>query len=76
MRITWALKQPARLVDPVPEARDFMHTALGDTLSEVLAWALPSTESQREGIALVLASTDFNGRIRCRPAACSSRPAC
>ncbi|WP_304617147.1 DUF1800 domain-containing protein [Paracoccus sp. (in: a-proteobacteria)] len=62
MRITWALKQPARLVDPLPDARDFMHTALGDTLSEVLAWAIPRAESQREGIALVLASTDFNRR--------------
>lgn len=62
MRITWALKQPARLVDPLPDARDFMHVALGDTLSDVVAWAIPRAESQREGIALVLASTDFNRR--------------
>ena len=62
MRITWALKQPARMVDPLPDARDFMHVALGDTLSDVVAWAIPRAESQREGIALVLASTDFNRR--------------
>ena len=61
-RIGWALRQPARLVDPLPDPRDFLATTLGATVSEPLARAVPRAESAREGVAIVLASTDFNRR--------------
>lgn len=61
-RIAWALRQPERLVDPLPDPRDFLATALGGTASEALATAVPRAESVREGVAIVLASTDFNRR--------------
>lgn len=61
-RINWALRQPARLLDPLPDPRDLLTTALGSTASDALAAAVPRAESAREGIALVLASTDFNRR--------------
>ena len=53
-RIGWALRQPARLVDPVPDPRDFLATALGGTVSQALARAVPRAESAREGVAIVL----------------------
>ncbi|MCG6111716.1 MAG: DUF1800 domain-containing protein [Paracoccus sp.] len=62
MRITWAMTHPATLSRPLPDARAFLRTTLGDTASEALAWAVPRAESQAEGVALVLASSDFNRR--------------
>ena len=62
MRITWALSAPSRLTDPLPDARQLLRAALGDTASEALSWAVPRAESQAEGVALVLASADFNRR--------------
>lgn len=61
-RITWALRQPARLVDPLPDPRAFLSAALGSTASPALAAAIPRAESAAEGVALVLASADFNRR--------------
>ena len=61
-RINWALRQPSRLLDPLPDPRDFLVTALGSTASDALAAAVPRAESAREGIAITLASTDFNRR--------------
>ncbi len=62
MRITWALSAPSLLADPLPDARMLLRTALGDTASEALSWAVPRAESQAEGVALILASADFNRR--------------
>lgn len=62
MRINWAMTQPARLARPLPDARGFLRSTLGDSASEALAWAVPRAESQTEGVALVLASADFNRR--------------
>ena len=62
MRITWALSAPSRLTDPLPDARQLLRAALGDTASEALSWAVPRAESQAEGVALILASADFNRR--------------
>lgn len=61
-RIAWGLRMPSQFVDPLPDPRQFLSTALGSTVSEALARAVPRAESAREGIALVLASTDFNRR--------------
>ena len=61
-RINWALRQPERLIDPLPDPRAFLTAALGATASETLAAAVPRAETAREGVAIVLASTDFNRR--------------
>ncbi|MES2667348.1 MAG: DUF1800 domain-containing protein [Pseudomonadota bacterium] len=61
-RITWAMEVPARLVDPLPDPRDFAARALGDRASEVLMVAAGRAESLREGVGLVLASPEFNRR--------------
>lgn len=62
MRINWAMRQPAEMLQRLPDPRDFLTTALGDSASEPLRWAVPRAESRAEGVALVLASADFNRR--------------
>ncbi|MEE2860681.1 MAG: DUF1800 domain-containing protein [Pseudomonadota bacterium] len=62
MRINWALTQAAGLAGDLPDPRELMAHALGTTVSEAVAWAVPRAESRAEGVALVLASADFNRR--------------
>nr|WP_111297831.1 DUF1800 domain-containing protein [Paracoccus saliphilus] len=62
MRINWAMGQPSRLVRQLPDPREFLTMALGEAASEPLRWAVPRAESRSQGIALVLASADFNRR--------------
>lgn len=65
-RINWALKAPAAIAKelsrPLPDARDFLPQALGPRVTEALSFAVPRAESRAEGIALVLASPEFNRR--------------
>ena len=61
-RITWALRVPGKVAQPLPDPRHLLDAALGATRSEALAWAVPKAESQAEGVAIVLASRDFNRR--------------
>lgn len=62
-RINWILDiQKGVLRDKLPDPRDLLVTAFGGTQSEILSWAVPKAESAREGIALILASNDFNRR--------------
>lgn len=62
-RINWILDIQKRVLgDDLPDPRELMLTAFGGTQSEKLAWAVPKAESAREGIALILASNDFNRR--------------
>lgn len=61
-RIDWAMRMLPKLRPDLPDPRDFMQAALGDSASEALRWAVPKAESPVEGIALVLASPDFNRR--------------
>lgn len=61
-RINWAMNMPVKLRDPLPEPPAFLDLALGDTASEPLHWAVPKAESIREGVGIVLASSDFNRR--------------
>lgn len=61
-RIGWALFTPPRLVEPFPDPRAFLSAALGATASETLARAVPRAENAREGVAIVLASAEFNRR--------------
>lgn len=61
-RINWALDVPRRLEMELPDPRMMLDTTLGGTQSEALAWAVPKAESEREGVAIILASNDFNRR--------------
>lgn len=61
-RIEWAMRVPARLCEELPDPRDLLQAALADTASPALEEAVPRAESTREGVAIVLASADFNRR--------------
>lgn len=61
-RIDWAMRQFQQFVPEPPDPRVFMQASLGTTASEPLLWAVPKAESVREGLAVVLASADFNRR--------------
>ncbi|RJE88136.1 DUF1800 domain-containing protein [Paracoccus onubensis] len=61
-RIEWAMNVPQKFRKNLPDPRQFMQTALGETASEPLQWAVPKAETTRDGIAIVLASVDFNRR--------------
>lgn len=61
-RINWALRAPSKMMKSLPDPRTLLQTAFGGTESPELAWAVPKAESEDEGIALILASNDFNRR--------------
>ncbi|WP_207101201.1 DUF1800 domain-containing protein [Paracoccus shandongensis] len=61
-RIDWAMRMLPRLLPDQPDPRAFLQTALGDSASEALRWAVPKAESPAEGMAVILASPDFNRR--------------
>lgn len=61
-RTDWAIRELPKLREDLPDPRTLMTAALGSTASESLQWAVPKAESAREGIAIVLASSDFNRR--------------
>ncbi|WP_103172968.1 DUF1800 family protein [Paracoccus sp. SY] len=61
-RIDWAMRLLPKLRPDLPDPRDFLQAALGDTASDALRWAVPRAESPAEGLALILASPDFNRR--------------
>jgi uncharacterized protein (DUF1800 family) len=61
-RIDWAMRVPSLLIPELPDPRDLLTTTLGETSSEPLRWAVPKAESAQEGVALILASADFNRR--------------
>jgi uncharacterized protein (DUF1800 family) len=61
-RIGWAMRMPRQLLDPLPDPRDFVVTALGPLASEVTTFAAGAAESRPEGVGVILASADFNRR--------------
>lgn len=61
-RINFSLHIPSKMLESLPDPRELLQTALGGTQSEHLAWAVPKAESRAEGVALILASNDFNRR--------------
>ena len=61
-RINWSLRMPRVMLEQLPDPRELMRTAFGGTQSEQLAWAVPKAETAAEGVALILASSDFNRR--------------
>lgn len=61
-RIDWANRELPKLQKQLPDPREVLTNSLGSTATEPLEWAVPKAESQREGIAVVLGSADFNRR--------------
>jgi uncharacterized protein (DUF1800 family) len=61
-RITWALQRPKMLLRELPDPQSFVRAALADWASPVLLTAVSRAEDQVQGVALVLASAEFNRR--------------
>ena len=61
-RINWSLRMPRQMLDDMPDPRRLLETTFRGTQSDQLAWAVPKAESAAEGVALILASGDFNRR--------------
>lgn len=61
-RINWSLRMPRQMLDSLPDPRDMLEATFRGTQSAELAWAVPKAESAVEGVALILASGDFNRR--------------
>lgn len=61
-RIDWAMRLLPKLRPNLPDPRDLLEAALGGSASDTLRKAVPRAESPAEGLALILASPDFNRR--------------
>ena len=61
-RITWAMRVPMRLVEPLPDPMALAQYCLADRASEALLWGAARAEDITQGVGLVLASAEFNRR--------------
>ncbi|MFC3181012.1 DUF1800 domain-containing protein [Cypionkella sinensis] len=61
-RITWSMRVPPRLADPLPDPVALAHSSLADRASEALLWGAARAEDVTQGVGLVLASAEFNRR--------------
>lgn len=61
-RINWAMAVPRQLVETLPDPRDFVHVALGPEAPAEVVFAAGASETQREGIGVILASAAFQRR--------------
>lgn len=61
-RIDWAMTMPAQLIDPLPDPRDFVRTALGPTPPDAVVFAAGAAENVTIGIGLILSSAAFQRR--------------
>ncbi|MGR3484881.1 MAG: DUF1800 domain-containing protein [Paracoccaceae bacterium] len=61
-RIDWAFRMPGRLVDPLPDPRVFVVTALGPDADPAARFAAQAAETAEEGVALILLSPSFQRR--------------
>lgn len=61
-RISWAMRVPQELIDPLPDPRDFVETALGPNAPQDVTFAAGAAERVRDGVGLVLASAAFQWR--------------
>ncbi len=61
-RVQWAMAVPVRMLESLPDPREFVETALGPFATETVRFAAASAESQREAIGLVLMSPAFQRR--------------
>ena len=61
-RINWAMTMPAQLVDPLPDPRDFVRSALGPTPPDAVVFAAGAAENITIGVGLILSSSAFQRR--------------
>ncbi len=61
-RITWAMQMPERLLDPLPDPREFIYHALGPTPPDAVVFAAGAAETASDGVGIVLASAAFQRR--------------
>ncbi len=61
-RISWAMVEPSRLMDILPDPRDLVDTAIGPDAPESLRFVAKAASNQVEGVGLVLASPSFQRR--------------
>lgn len=58
-RLQWAFSTPKRLLDIMPDPREFAHHALGATVPKRVAFAASAAETRAEGVGLILTSPAF-----------------
>ncbi|MCH2096245.1 MAG: DUF1800 domain-containing protein [Rhodobacteraceae bacterium] len=58
-RLQWALTIPGRLIQELPDPRDFVETALGPRATARVRFAADAAETKSDGVGLVLASPAF-----------------
>jgi len=61
-RINWAVAVAERTADRITDPRAFLATTLGALVGDRLRFAVGAAETRAEGIALTLASAEFNRR--------------
>ncbi len=61
-RIAWARGAAERLAGIAPDPRVFLEHALADAAGDRLRWAVSAAETKDVGLALVMASAEFNRR--------------
>ncbi len=61
-RISWAMRRPVRLLDVLPDPRDFVVQALGPDADPAVVFAAQAAESRQDGIGVILSSTAFQRR--------------
>ncbi|MFL4468957.1 DUF1800 family protein [Tateyamaria armeniaca] len=61
-RVTWAMRMPQRMIQPLPDPRVFVDTALGAFADEPVRFAAKAAESKAEAIGIVLMSPAFQRR--------------
>lgn len=61
-RMDWAIRVPQRVLPDLPDPREFVRHALGDSVPDVVNFAASAAESRSEAIGLVLMSPAFQRR--------------
>ncbi|NNK67326.1 MAG: DUF1800 family protein, partial [Rhodobacteraceae bacterium] len=61
-RIAWSVEAARRVAERGMDPRAFVTRALGDAAGDRLKWAVGAAETRADGLALVLASAEFNRR--------------
>lgn len=61
-RIQWAMRTPSRLLDDLPDPREFVQLALGDSAPKEVVFAASAAENRAVGVGLVLVAPEFQRR--------------
>lgn len=61
-RISWAMLQPRRLLDKLPDPVVMLQACLAERASPMLVLAAERAEDEMQGVGLILASAEFNRR--------------